>query len=197
MSVIDNLIFDRTAADVQRVHDFRNRILAGGLNALTASERAEYLAGMKGAYNATDLNRVGGAVAYIAARMVSLAQDVATRAAAAGFADDPDYLMPYDASAIVVTAKQNWVMADVPTQVQAAAYLADLTTLRAQLTLLSSAPNVPASLDHLSYTVANNIERLLYVIDATLTETYNDRLAKIQLAVISSVYSGEAICGSN
>lgn len=66
MSVIDDLIYDRTQADVDRVYELKGKILAGGLSALTDAEKTEYMAGMKGAYNYTDLNRVGQAVSYIA-----------------------------------------------------------------------------------------------------------------------------------
>ena len=59
MSVIDELIFDRTQADVDRVFELKNKILTGGgLSALTPEEQTEYMAGMKGAYNATDFNRI-------------------------------------------------------------------------------------------------------------------------------------------
>ena len=46
MSVIDNLIFDRTQADVDRVFELKNKILTGGgLSALTSEEQSEYMAG--------------------------------------------------------------------------------------------------------------------------------------------------------
>ena len=35
---------------------------------MTAAERAEWVAGMKGAYNASDLNRVASAMAYLSQR---------------------------------------------------------------------------------------------------------------------------------
>ena len=60
--IIDELIFDRTADDVERVKVLKDQIMSEGLDSLTPSEKAEYLAGMKGAYNATDMNRVGTAV---------------------------------------------------------------------------------------------------------------------------------------
>ena len=72
MSVIDTLIFDRTQADVDRVYALKQKILTGGLTSLTAEEKAEYMGGMRGAYNATDLNRVGQAVSYLADRFTDL-----------------------------------------------------------------------------------------------------------------------------
>ena len=72
MSIIDNLVYDRTQADVDRVFTLKNKILTEGLSSLSAEEKTEYMAGMKGAYNYGDMNRVGQAVAYIANRMTSL-----------------------------------------------------------------------------------------------------------------------------
>ena len=65
MSVIDTLVYDRTQADVERVFTLKNKILTGGLTALTAEEKAEYMAGMKGAYNYGDMNRVGLSLIHI------------------------------------------------------------------------------------------------------------------------------------
>lgn len=64
MSIIDTLITDRTLADVERVKALRKK----GFAAMTSEERSEFLAPMKGAYNATDLNRVQEAMEYLAER---------------------------------------------------------------------------------------------------------------------------------
>lgn len=64
MSIIDTLITDRTLADVERVKALRKK----GFAAMTSEERSEFLAPVKGAYNATDLNRVQEAMEYLAER---------------------------------------------------------------------------------------------------------------------------------
>ena len=189
MSVIDTLVYDRTQADVERVFTLKNKILTGGLTALSVEEKAEYMAGMKGAYNYTDMNRVGQAVEYIADRMTSLPEELAAYRAEKGVADDPIYLVPYNPASVVVTAKTNWVMGDTPTQAQERAYLNDLTTLRKQLALPSDAPVVPTTLDKLTYTIANNIEYLLYVIDKRLTEVETELYSKIDRTVASFYYA--------
>ena len=189
MSIIDTLVYDRTQADVDRVFTLKNKILTGGLTALTAEEKAEYMAGMKGAYNYGDMNRVGQAVAYIANRMTTLPGQLQAYQAEKGVADDPIYLVPYDPASVVVTAKSNWVMGDTPTQAQERAYLNDLSTLRKQLTLPSDAPVVPTTLDKLTYTVANNIEYLLYVIDKRLTEVETELYSKIDRTVAAFYYT--------
>lgn len=61
-----NLIYDRTAEDVERALTLAKKAEAG---TLTDAEKTEWLAGMKGCYNATDLNRVEAAVKQLAAEL--------------------------------------------------------------------------------------------------------------------------------
>lgn len=129
--IIDTLITDRTQADVDRVTELTQKFLLG---TITTAEKAEYMAGMKGAYNYTDLNRVGEAVAYIA--------DV----------------MSQSGHVFSVTAKQDWTMEDIPTIEQMNAFLNDLSLLKANST---ASTQVPPSMDKLTYQRANQIEQLL------------------------------------
>ena len=195
MSIIDNLVYDRTQADVDRVFTLKNKILTEGLSSLSTEEKTEYMAGMKGAYNYGDMNRVGQAVTYIANRMTSLPGQLAAYRAEKGVADDPIYEVPYDPSSVVVAAKTNWVMGDTPTQSLVKAYLNNLTVLRKQLTLPPDAPLVPSSLDNLTFSTANNIEYLLYVIDTTLTEVETELYSKIDRTVDAFAYVGLYNCG--
>lgn len=195
MSIIDNLVYDRTQADVDRVFTLKNKILTEGLSSLSAEEKTEYMAGMKGAYNYGDMNRVGQAVAYITNRMTSLPGQLAAYRAEKGVADDPIYQVPYDPSSVAVAAKTNWAMGDTPTQSLVKAYLNNLTVLRKQLTLPPDAPLVPSSLDNLTFSTANNIEYLLYVIDTTLTEVETELYSKIDRTVDAFAYVGLYNCG--
>lgn len=129
--ILDELITDRTQADVDRVVALTKKFLAG---TITTAEKAEYMAGMKGAYNYTDLNRVGEAVAFVAD------------------------LMNQSGHPMTVTAKQNWTVSDIPTLAQMTAFLNDLTLLKANSTATA---NVPQSMDRLTYQTANQIEQLI------------------------------------
>lgn len=60
MSALDELIYDRTQTDVTYAAEL-NRKLGRG-EALTAQELADWNAGLKGTYNASDMNRVDAAV---------------------------------------------------------------------------------------------------------------------------------------
>lgn len=61
-----NLIYDRAAEDVERALALAKKAEAG---TLTDAEKAEWLAGMKGCYNASDMNRVEAAVKTLAAEL--------------------------------------------------------------------------------------------------------------------------------
>lgn len=56
-----SLITDRTSADSARAKSFQGK----KWDNLTSEEKAEYLIGLKGAYNYTDFNRVENAVKYL------------------------------------------------------------------------------------------------------------------------------------
>lgn len=132
-SIIDTLITDRTQADVERVRE----LAAKGFAAMTADEQAEWLAGMKGAYNASDLNRVGTALNYLAGRLASIC-----------------------GKSIAWTAKTDWAVTDIITASQAAEYRRQIQDIRDALTYPAGTPDAP-QLGRLTYTDANNIERIL------------------------------------
>lgn len=132
-TIIVTLVTDRTQADVERVRE----LAAKGFAAMTADEQAEWLAGMKGAYNASDLNRVGTALNYLAGRLASIC-----------------------GKSIAWTAKTDWDVTDIITASQAAEYRRQIQDIRDALTYPAGTPDAP-QLSRLTYTDANNIERIL------------------------------------
>lgn len=156
---LDNLIFDRTQSDVERVKRLTAALVAG---TATAAERAEFLAGMKGAYNAADLNRVGEAVNYLRNR---LSDDAGTY--------------------VEVSPKTDWTETDIPNQQQAAQYIADIQNARAAFPLPEGTPEAPDTLTGLTYSGANAIETILYNLNETI-----DAL-KITLITSGEVFAGE------
>lgn len=130
------LITDRTRADVENETD-------------------------KGFYNASDLNRVGAAVEYVAGRFAALG-----------------YACP-------VTVKKDWLTSDAPTASQMAAYRQNIVTLRGQIAVMQSTPEAPASMTGLNYVKANNIEQILLDLDALI-----DKLIK-SWYFSGELYAGE------
>lgn len=136
------LITDRVQADVDRVAQLAARVSAG---TATAAEQTEWASDLKGAYNASDLNRVGAAVAYVAGRLNGY-----------GYA-------------VTVNPKQDWTGSDIPTAGQMAAYLQDVATLRGAIAVMASTPPTPDSANGLTWQEANDIEQILLDVDELLT----------------------------
>lgn len=137
-----NLITNRTQADVDRVATLTARVSAG---TATEAEKTEWASDLKGSYNASDLNRVGAAVAYVAGRLTGY-----------GYA-------------VAVNPKQDWTVSDIPTAGQMAAYLADVAALRGAISVLASTPPTPDSASGLTWQEANDIEQILLDVDELLT----------------------------
>ena len=130
-----DLITNRTQADVDRVKEFTAR----GWANLTEDEKDEWRSGMKGAYNATDLNRVETAVEKLAARL-----------------------------GIEVTVKKTWSTVVMPTTEDMTRYLDNIRALRKSCVILPTTPAVPATMTGLTYIKANDIEQILTDIELVL-----------------------------
>ena len=130
------LVTDRTAADVNAGND-------------------------KGTYNASDLNRVGAAMNYVAARLRKQGYD--------------QHISP----------KTDWMDGEWVTPADEAVYLGDLAELRNQFALYETTPEVPPDIEKLNYIEANNIEQILVDIDALLTNIAAGWLYS------GEIYSGE------
>lgn len=136
------LITDRTQQDVDRV----NELLRKGLWNMTIAERQEWLQDEhKGAYNYTDLNRVENAVSNLAQRLVKTGHNVS------------------------IQPVREWMNTDLPTQSDMERYLANIKALRdCGVVLPANTPEVPATMNGLTYDGANAIEQILANIDYVL-----------------------------
>jgi hypothetical protein len=132
-----------------------------GLAKMTDAERAEWLGGMKGAYNVTDLNRVGTALNYVRDRIL-----------VAGYS-------------VSFSAKTDWTASDVPTLAQFQYYIDCVRQVRGAVSRFHNTPPVPAYSGALDYLEANNIEKILIDIDTIL----NNLAAALFYA--NDLYSGE------
>ena len=185
MSIIDTLITDRTQPDEERVEE----LAAKGYDAMSDAEKAEWDGEMKGAYDASDLNRVESAVAYLAELLVLLPIELKEYAASKGVAFDAFFDVPYDAAAYDLTTKTDWTELDSPTPEQMARYLENVKALRSALDYATS--DLPGSMDNLTIDGANAIEKALNGLYAAISEF--DEKTKVNLDNTASVwiYSGE------
>ena len=170
--IISSLITDRTDADIGYYLTLRSKVMAG---TATSDEIEEFWAGLKGAYNASDLNRVNAAVTYLSQEAKDILTDIAAYLAAHGVSMDPVF-QPYDPSAANVSlpvidgTRTTWERPDIPTPEQAAQYLANVTTLKALLPLPADTPNVPSDLQNFLWNEANDIEEILVIVNQALLD---------------------------
>lgn len=149
MSIIDNLITDRSQSDV----DALRALLARGKANWTAKELAEFnLSRSKGAYNYTDLNRVTEAMDYINGRLVSYR-----------------YSTTYH-TVEIAEGRTEWEEADIPTQALMDEYISNLSALRSALEVWSTTPSVPDDMEGLTYQEANDIEQILVDVESVINQ---------------------------
>lgn len=171
MSIIDTLVTDRTQADVARLQELTEK----GLENMTSEELAEWFGhevgylldanedflvdstgavllvvtkhgtGHRGAYNASDLNRVGQAILYVA-----------------------DLYNQYGYN-LYVNPKTDWSDTDSPTSSQMQTYLDDIKTIRDAAAVFPTTPNAPATMEGLGWKTANSIEQILVDMDRILS----------------------------
>ena len=141
-----------------------------GLHLITDRTKSDVLNGTdKGSYKASDLNRVGAAMNYVADRLKAQGYD------------------PH------ISPKTDWKDGDWVTPAAQAVYLGDLAELRKQFALYETTPEVPPRIlatainsnDGLTYTWANDIEQILMDIDVLLTNIAAGWLYS------GEIYSGE------
>lgn len=144
------LVTDRTTYDVEQWRVLRDK----GYDAMTDEERALWDSGsMKGAYNVSDLNRVGSALNYIRDRL-----------AAAGYV-----------ASDIFTAKSNWSIGEVPTAANLTDYLNAVETVRSAMSRFGTTPKTPKNTGSLDYMEANNIEKILFDVNTLITNMLQAR----------------------
>lgn len=115
----------------------------------------------KGFYNVSDLNRVGAAMVYLRDRLNDNGYDVD------------------------ISPKVDWKEVDTPTNETMTIYLSCVGVLRNALPLPDDTPPVPSSMKKINYIDANNIEKILEVVDSVLAKSISF------LWYSGDLYSGE------
>lgn len=100
-----------------------------------------------GHYDITDLNRVGQAMQYVAARLRSCGWDVK------------------------VSPRTNWEWTDPATPTEAQRYLSNLRKLRTALVLFQTTPPVPGGARPFNVQEANDIEKILLDVEDMVQRT--------------------------
>lgn len=186
MSVMDTLITDRTQADVNRADTLNRK----GWDNLTAAEQTEWESGLKGTYNAADLNRVGQAVEFLRDYLNGVQAELDAHRTLYGVASDGIFDVTW--GQLALTVKTDWTTGDIPTPVQLTAYLQNVDDVSAAITITR---HLPSGMDNLTVHGANEIERVLEAEYAAGLSFEADKKALIERTSQSWSYCGEVYCG--
>lgn len=140
--MMEHLITDRVAADVDAIRILADSIKAG---TATAEQVREYLdVTHKGAYTYRDLNRVEEAVMYVAERLQE-----------AGYLQD-------------IPTTVTWAVGDKPNADDFKRYLGNVAMIRNALPVWESTPAAPTSINGFDVAKANALEKILVDVELIL-----------------------------
>ena len=162
---LDDLIFDRTQSDADRVN-YLASLWQNGTFTGTTEELAEWAQDLKGAYNASDLNRVGSAVEYLTDTLYSMGYNVPT------------------------VPKDDWTETDIPVQAQMYIYINNIQLLRDILPYV--APDAPETIQNMTFLGAKDIEEILYTLESVLLamqENFKLRQANTLFMIAGGVFN--------
>ena len=138
MRIMKTLVTDRTQADASYAESLYKKIWAE----FTDQEKADFTAGLKGSYKASDLNRVGTALITIRDRLRTHDIDVPAE------------------------VREDYVLNEIPDKVVMDAYIASANAVHDAV--VNTAPRPPAGIDDLDWEGANNIEKTILAVDDVL-----------------------------
>ena len=148
--MLENLITDRTLQDFLRWKELRDK----GYANMTEAERKEWASDMKGAYNPSDLNRVGTVLNYLRDKL-----------------KESGYLTNK-----LFTMRTDWKNTDIPTMAEFTAYIEAVETIRRGMSHKATTPPTPENTGSLDYQEANDIEQILIDIDSLINTMLKARL---------------------
>lgn len=133
---VNSLITDRTAEDVLRWKTLHDK----GWEAMTPDEQSEWIGGMKGAYNYTDMNRVEEFVRGLESRFLK------------------------KGIALSLTTKTDWKRTSRPTENDMRRYFDNVAKVRAAVVVDLNTPAVPTTATIFDYRKANDLEMILLTV---------------------------------
>lgn len=188
-SPIATLIYDRDISDYNRAEylaalDYRD---------MTEEERAEWDADPKGAYNASDLNRVESTVKYLAGELKGVEPELKEYAAERDVHWDTIFAPPYDGTEINPSTKTNWQKSDDPKPSDMTRYLGNVKLLRGAIDYATD--ELPESVEEITWSGANAIERALMGLDSAIIVLRSDKKTLIDNTAEAWFFSGEIFSG--
>lgn len=189
-TIVGTLVSDRTLDDVQYVKQLADKIKTA---TATAAEEAEYLTSLKGAYTASDLNRVESAVSFIAEELREAVPAIEDYAESYGAEWQSVFDLGYAPDDYYVTVKTNWSRSDKPTISDQMRYTGNVKLLINALSAIY--PSIPDGLDGIGYAQANAIEEALKILYAKLLSEIERIETLIRNTSRAWYYSGDVYAG--
>lgn len=185
------MITDRNEADV-----FKAKLIISKGESMTEDERREFLNGLRGAYNYTDMNRVESATLYLCKRLFDIPKEHITLAERLGVAWDSFFNSFHDAERYKsINAKTDWALGDLILQKDRERYLSNVKFVCQSHGTVHS--KFPSEMDRMKVDAANAIEKSLVDLnDAVEKEDARIKNAITQTAkawrFCGDLYGGEA-----
>lgn len=165
---MEQLIINRTRQDVARGND-------------------------RGTYGVTDVNRVERAVKELAEAVTGLQEELSAYAEALGVGWADLFGPPYDPGGLTIETKTDWGTLDIPMIQDMDRYLGNVAALCDYVGC--SKAELPKTMEFLTWTGANAIERALLQVRNVLEKVRSERKQLIENTADAWVYAGEIEAG--
>lgn len=185
-----NLIFDRTKNDVDYAKRITNKIKSGKA---TEEETSKWLSGLKGAYNALDLNRVENAISFLSNQLRELPKDIKEHAKVVGVYWEEIYNVPYDPELYYYSTKIDWALTDFFDYDNQKRYLGNIKHIVTSFSYESD--DVPDSFDEFDFNSANNAEKILFRLNEDIESMRKEKKRLIDNTKSAWYQSGEIFGG--
>ena len=136
------MITDRSQEDVDRLLYLLSRYRAGEI---TDEERQEFAGNAKGAYNISDINRVGRALNYVNDMLTDIGYD------------------------LTIDSRHDWEMDEYFQTQDFQKYLRDVKKIRSAIAVFLETPETP-EMEGFDYSGANAIEKILVDVDFLISQ---------------------------
>lgn len=164
------MITDRSQSDVV----IAKSLIKKGFQNMTDSEKDEFFAGLKGAYNYTDVNRVEAAVEYLAEKLSKIPSELKRYAEELGVYWYNDvFNVQYNADNYIGITAKKWYVGETFSEEERQKYLEKILIVLNSLNVVTDV--FPKTMNGLTHKGANLIESSLVNLDAVSTQIKEEK----------------------
>jgi trans-2-enoyl-CoA reductase len=184
------MITDRSQSDVV----IAKSLIKKGFQNMTESEKEEFLVGLKGAYNYTDVNRVEAAVEYLAEKLSKIPSELKQYAEDLGVYWYNDvFNVQYNADNYIGITAKKWYVGETFSEEERQKYLEKILSVLNSLNVVPDA--FPKTMRGLNHKGANVIESSLVNLDVVSTQIKEEKETLIKGTKKSWFFGGDLYGG--